>query len=158
EQAPALLQRADVWAPGQRVTMVAFSDEDEVVAAVQHVDTIARLVDDHYREWTRLRMYATGVNPDITSELASEGIRLEVPSAYRSFLADDSAYHFMTLGNDQARLVRSVLVTWSPLDDSVPTAESMVVRRQAVVDRFYEQAQTTPRDFVRSRQLDGEMG
>ncbi len=158
EQAPALLQRADVWGPGQRVTMVALPDEGEFEAALQHVDTIARLVDGHYREWTKLRMYATGVNSEITSELASKGIRLEVPAAYRSFLSEDSAYNFMTLGNDQARLVRSVLVTWSPLDDSVPTPESVLARRQAVVERFYEEAQTTPRDFVRSRQLDAAKG
>ncbi len=158
EQWPTLHQRADVWASGQRVTMVALPDEGEFEAALQHVDTIARLVDGHYREWTRLRMYATGVNSEISSQLASRGIRLEVPSAYRSFLSEDSAYHFMTLGNDQARLVRSVLVTWSPLDDSVPTAESVLTRRQEVVDRFYTEAQTTPADFVRSRPLDTGTG
>lgn len=158
EPPPALLRRADVWAAGQSVTMLLLPDEGEVEAALSHVDTIARLVDDHYREWTRVRMFAIGENPEISGALAADGIRLVVPAAYRTVVAEDSVHGFMTVGNDQARLIRSVLVTWRPLDDDAPTVESVLAWRQALVDRFHEEAQQTPRDFVRSRQLDGEKG
>jgi len=153
DQRPALLPRADIWAPGQRVTTVVLPEEGGFEAVLPYVDTMAGLVDDHYRDWTTLRMYALGVNPDITGELSTRGIRLEAPSAYRSVLSEDSVYRFMTFGNDQTRLVRSVLVTWISLDESVPSAESVLAWRQAVADRFYEDAQVTPPEFVRTRQL-----
>lgn len=157
-QPPALQQRAEVWAEGQQVTLVTIPDEGEVEAALRFVDAIADLVDSHYREWTSLRMYATGVNSDIAGALASAGIQLQVPSAYRSVLSEDSVHRFMTFGNDQSRLIRSVLLTWRPLDDTAPTVESMLEWRQSVVDRFQDEAQTTPLDFIRSQELDGERG
>lgn len=153
DQRPALLPRADVWAPGQRVTTVVLPEEGGIEEVLPYVDTLAGLVDDHYRDWTKLRMYALGVNPDIAGELATRGIRLEAPGAFRGVLSEDSVYRFMTFGNDQLRLVRSVLITWSPLDESVPSTESVLAWRQTMADRFYEDAQVTPPEFVRTREI-----
>lgn len=146
-------QRSDVWARGQRVILVLLPSDGQVEAALHLLPAMATLVDETYRTITGQRVYARGIDADLTRQLAADGIGLQIPPPYRRVQADDAARRFMTFGSDQNRLIRSLLVTWVSMDDAGPTTEPALGWREEVADRYYDASQTVLTESVKARPI-----
>ena len=156
DQATGVHQRADVWADGQRVIVALLPSNGQAEAALQRLPAVASLLDGSYRAFTRQRVYARGVDADLTEQLAADGIGLQIPPPYRPVEADGSARRFMTFGSDQSRVIRSLLITWSSMDDAGPTTEPALEWRGEVADRYYDGSQTVLTESVRARPIGPE--
>jgi hypothetical protein len=152
----AILEAESVWARNQRVTVVVVPEDDPAGAVEASVDSVARLMDRRYREWTLDRMYTSGVNTVLADHLAENGgFTLRVPRVYRSHQVGDSAFIFLNDQPDATRLARSLFVTWETPIEGQPSVDRILEWRQAVADHYYDWGQDTQRERLQVRELDG---
>jgi hypothetical protein len=145
---------SSVWARNQRVLAVVVPGTGEAEAVVARIDTVAALLDRRYREWTRERMFTSGLNTELTRVLAEHGdFTLHLPNVYRWRQVSDSAFLFINDQPDASQLVRSLLVTWRSGTGDEPAAGEILDWRQAVADRYYDWGQETQREPVQVRPL-----
>ena len=142
---PAMVERSDVWARGQRVTVVLLPHEGAADAVVQMLPELHELLDSRFRQYAIQRMFTSGAAEGFRDTLrATAGFGLLLPNVYRRTVVD-SLYVFR---NDQAlgeQLDRTVVVTWrSGTPDSL-TADALLAWREAL-ERPDMPAQVTQRD------------
>jgi hypothetical protein len=117
-EAPALLQTEDVWAKGQRVTLLILPDSADTRAARTALKELSDLIDRQYREGSIERLYVSGVNAALGRTMRSEvGFSMQIPVDFETS-NKDSIYVFRS-GNDSSEVVQEVVVTWKsppPLD------------------------------------------
>jgi hypothetical protein len=126
---PALLQVDDVWAEGQRVTLLVLPDSANTKAARDAVKELADLIDRQYREGAIERLYVSGVNAELGRSMRDEaGFSMQIPVDFETS-HEDSTYVFRS-GNDSSEVVREVLVTWkSPPPPNLYAADMLQWRR-----------------------------
>ena len=108
--------------------------------------------------WTVQRAYSTGTNPQVDSVARASGFGIDVPGIYRFRRISDSALVAASRPNDVDPLIRSVLVTWRPLDETPPTPENALDWRDTMVPQAYEWEQTTRRDTIQTSTEAGDAG
>jgi hypothetical protein len=151
-----VVEAENVWARNQRVTALVVPAADGAAVVADRVDSVASLLDRRYQAWVRNRMYTSGLDAELAERLAREsGFSLRMPHVYRWRQVADSAYLFINDQPDASQLVRSLLVTWRARGAAEPDVPGTLDWRDAVVDRFYDWGQTTERDRLQVRQLDG---
>lgn len=152
---PALSTTRDVWVAGQEVTVLALpAGADEGVMRPLLGET-ARILHRGLHTWTVERMYAGGTHAAIDSATAAAGFEIEVPGIYDARWVSDSTLVAATRPNDMDPLLRSVLVTWRPLDDAEITPESLLDWREAVAPEVYDGNHTTRRDPIEVSEVAG---
>jgi hypothetical protein len=151
------IREADnVWARNQRVTVLVVPEDDGAAAVGASVDSIARLLDRRYRAWTVNRMYTSGLDQELADRLGREaGFTLNMPNVYRWRQVSDSAYLFINDQPDASQLVRSLLVTWRTGTGDPPATSAILDWRDTAIARYYDWGQTTERDRLQTRPLDG---
>jgi hypothetical protein len=150
-----ILEADDVWARGQRVTILTVPETDGVAAVEAAVDSIARLLDHRYRAWTVSRMYTSGLDQGLAGQLAAEaGFALDLPNVYRWRQVSDSAYLFINDQPDASQLVRSLLVAWRAGTEGEPATDTALGWRDTAAAQYYDWGQTTERDRLQTRSLD----
>lgn len=145
---PALSTTRDVWAEGQEVTVLALPAGADEAGMRASLGEVGRTLHAGLTTWTLDRMYAGGTHPEIDSATVAAGFGLDVPGIYDWRWASDSVLVAASRPNDMDPLLRTVLVTWRPLDETASTPESLLDWREAVAATAYEGEQTTRRDPI----------
>jgi hypothetical protein len=147
-EVPVLSTSRDVWVAGQRVVVLALPDatgEEDLRAPLGEVGRIL-LVGLH--DSTIEQMYAAGTHPEIDSATAIAGFGLDVPGNYGWRWPTDSILLVASRPTGMDPLLRSVLVTWRPLDEEEATPEVALDWREGVAPLAYEGGQITRRDPI----------
>jgi hypothetical protein len=151
---PTIAEASDVWARNQRVTILVVSETDPAGEVAARVDSLAALLDHRYRAWARERMFISGLDTGLASQLQEEaGFSLQVPNVYRWRQVGDAAYLFLNDQPDAEQLVRSLLVTWRSGTEGEPEVESTLDWRDRAATGYYDWGQTTERDRLQTRRL-----
>jgi hypothetical protein len=130
-EAPSLLQVDDVWAKGQRVTLLVLPDSANTKAARDAVKELSDLIDRQFREGAIERLYVSGVNAELGRTMRSQvGFSMQVPVDFETS-NEDSVYVFRS-GNDSSEVVREVVVTWKSPTPPDLYAEDMLQWRSEV--------------------------
>lgn len=152
-EAPALVDREDVWARGQVVTVMLLPEGESAPMVLEMVPDLHELLDERFRMYARERMFASGRNDALHDTLMAEaGFGLLLPQLYRWRQVSDTAYMFINDSPTAEQMVRSILVTWMPGVE--PATEGVILdHRQAAADAYYDWGQDTQRDEVHGSPL-----
>lgn len=145
---PSLSTRPDAWAAGQEVTVLALPEGAGEEVLRGPLGEVGRILHEGLHTWTIDAMYAGGTNTGIDSATAAAGFGLDVPAIYDGRWITDSTLVAATRPNNMDPLLRSVLVTWRPLDDTESSPETLLDWREAQAAEAYEGNQTTRRDPI----------
>jgi len=138
---PEILQVEDVWARGQRVTVLLTSPEGGADEVASLADDLHDLLDRQYRDWVIARMYQTGRDTALADSLALQaGFRILLPDVYEHRVAD-SVHIFRNDNPDPSELIREIAVTWRTPIPPGYQADSILAWRQEVADRYYDYPQ-----------------
>lgn len=150
----AILEAEDVWARGQRVTILVVPETRPAAAVEARIDSIAALLDRRYRAWVLDRMYTSGVDEELRAQSREgPGFDLRIPDVYRWRQVSDSAYLFINDQPDASQLVRSLLVTWRSRTDQEPAVDDVLDWREEAAERYYDWGQDTRRERLQTRRL-----
>lgn len=107
---PSMIQVEDVWARGQRVTVLILA-EANASALRSALPALGDLIDGQYRRSAIERLYANGVNAQLGRTLRSQvGFAIQVPVDFE--VSSQDSIHVFRLGSDSSEVVREVVVTW----------------------------------------------
>lgn len=151
---PTLVQADDVWTTGQKVIVLVLPEGDGPDTVVDHVPELAAALDRQYRAWTLRRMYSMGIDSELSEVLMSAGVEIAIPALYRWLRPSDSTFVFATRTQDIDPRLRSVLLTWRPLDDREISPSGILDWRQTMADRHYAWDHTTRREPLEVEPLD----
>src|SRR5690606_5123100 len=144
---PAMVERTDVWARGQRVTAVLLPAEGAEAAVVQALPALHERLDGRFREYALQRMFTSGAAEGFRDTLrATAGFGLLLPQVDRR-TAGSSLYVVRddpAIGEQSGRTV--VVTGRSGTPDSL-TADALLAWRDAL-ERPDMSAQVTQRDRV----------
>lgn len=150
---PAVVEREDVWARGQRVTVLLLPEEGAHEAAVAVLPELHELLTRRFREYAQRRMFTSGPAEALRDTLqATAGFGLLVPQVYRHTV-QDSIHVFR---NDQALgepLDRTVVVTWRSGVPDTLTPEAMLAWRESL-PRPDDAPQVTQREPIEARPIE----
>lgn len=155
---PAVVHARDVWARDQYVTIAVTPPAAGPTAIVPLLDEIGADYLRRFQQYTRARMFVSGVDSMLADSLRREaGFSVLLPEVYNGGEIAPNVYHFRNAYPDPSELIRSVLVTWRPADADPPTAEEALAWRAQVGNQYYEPPQI--RDSARVLVEDvGEQG
>ncbi|MCH8152317.1 MAG: DUF4837 family protein, partial [Planctomycetes bacterium] len=123
---PELLHAENVWAKGQRVSIILLEPTGGVEEVTTLLDPLYETLDAQYRRWVVQRMFMTPPDTALADSLTAEaGFTLLVPEVYYWRRAD-SVYVFRNDNPDPADLIRQVTVTWHNTDLSEVGEQEMV--------------------------------
>jgi hypothetical protein len=107
---PSMLQVEDVWAKGQRVTLLILP-EANASAMRAAVPALSDLIDQQYRQGAIQRLYASGVDAELGRTLRAQvGFAMQIPVEFD--VSSKDSIHVFRLGSDSSEVVRQVTVTW----------------------------------------------
>ncbi len=156
---PAIVEVDRVWARRQLVTALVLPAEGAAPAVVEHLDTLASLMQSRYRDWARTRMYISGHDSALVDTLRNAaGFTIDIPEVYRWRRQDDSTYFFLNDNPDASQLVRWLTVSWYPLPEAAPAPMEILDRRDTLGARFYDWDQRAERDRLQVREIDAPGG
>ncbi len=141
-------QAENVWARGQTVTAAALHPGSEVESWLATLPSVLDAVDTSYRAMVLRRMYATPPDTSLAADLGQRfGFALDVPVVYDRIarpVEDAGTDSLVILRNDNpdpSELIRSVLVTWRPSEETDLTREYALEWRAAIDGVHYNVAQ-----------------
>jgi len=140
-----VFQVRDVWARGQIVTGVFVHADEWARQWEQALPSVLAAIDTSYQEWVRARMFASGVDTTLATDLGERfGFSMTVPTVYDRVAREgedgDSLVILRNDNPDPSQLIRSVLVDWSEPVDPL-TAEAALEWRESIDDVQYNVAQ-----------------
>lgn len=152
-EAPALVDREDVWARGQVVTVMLLPEGENAPMVLAMVPELHELLDARFRMYARERMFASGRNDALRDTLMDQAaFGLLLPKLYRWRQVSDTAYMFINDSPTAEQMVRSILVTWMPGVE--PASDGVILdHRQAASEAYYDWGQDTQRDEVSASAL-----
>ena len=117
---PEIFQTPNVWAMGQAVTVVVLEQGREVESWRALLADVAELLDYQYRLWALNRMWVSGVDTVLTSQLRERlGFSMEVPAVYEYQFRGDDLVVIRNDNPDPSDLIRSILVQRRPVTDTL---------------------------------------
>lgn len=148
---PELLQAEDVWAKGQRVSIILLSPTGGAEEVTTLVDPLFDLLDGQYRQWVIQRMFMTRPDTALADSLVAEvGFRLLVPEVYY-WRQTDSVYIFRNDNPDPSELIRQVTVTWRNTDLSEVAEQDILAWREEVARGHFSYPQVVDTTTIRGR-------
>lgn len=151
--AARLVEAADIWARGQRVTALVLPPGGGRADVLATLTDLRDSVDTRYRAYALKRMFASGRDVELRGRLAREaGFALLLPEVYDEQV-QGSTYVFRNHYRPDD-LARSVLVTWRPGTSEALDPENVLDWRTSVAQEFYDPGQVTGRDEIESRPLE----
>jgi hypothetical protein len=153
---PAIVERDDIWARGQRVTAVVLPPGGGSAELVAILPELHELLDQRFRAYAQRRMFVSGRNDSLRRSLREDsGFELLLPSVYTVKQPDERTYLFR---NDQmvgGDLVRSIQVTWRPGTTDPLTREGVLAWRERAGEGIYWPLQVVEPELLESRPLEG---
>ncbi len=146
---PQTLQVHDVWARSQLVTIALLSEGDPRPQLQKLLPPLAKQFDKQYREYVKARMFVSGVDTALTTELRqTAGFSIELPRVYQH-VTEDSVHVFRNDNPDPSELIRQIAITWkSPIPDSLGP-DDLISWRSEVAELHYEDEQVVNMDRPR---------
>lgn len=153
-QAPGLYETEDVWARGQKVTIIV-TDPDQPLPE----QVLSRIGDVHQILLTRFirgaqnRMFLSGRDSALIDTLqAMAGFSLLLPEVYQ-WGVEDSVYVFRNDNPDPSELIRQFTVTWrDPAPQDLP-GDSLLDWRREISEVYWPYPQVVDRESVRTGPL-----
>jgi hypothetical protein len=109
--APAMIQVEDLWAKGQRVTLLILADASDTGAARGAMRPLSELIARQYREGAVQRLYVNGVDAELGRNLRSQvGFGMQIPVDFETSTKD--SIHVFNIGTDSSEVFLEVTVTW----------------------------------------------
>lgn len=150
---PELLQVDNVWARGQRVSIILLSPtggEEEVATLLE---PLFEVLDGQYRQWVLKRMFMTPPDTALGDSLVAEaGFKLLVPEVYYWRRAGD-VYIFRNDNPDPSELIRQVTVSWRDVDLSEIDEQDIVAWREEVQASYFSYPQVVDTTAMRGRRM-----
>jgi len=120
---PEIFQTASVWAMGQAVTVVVLEPGREAESWRALLTELAELLDHQYRLWALNRMWVSGVDSALATQLDERlGFSMNVPAVYGFQFRDNDIVVIRNDNPDPSDLIRSILVQRRPVTDSLDAA------------------------------------
>jgi hypothetical protein len=120
---PEIFQTSSVWAMGQAVTVVVLEPGREAESWRALLSELAELLDHEYRLWALNRMWVSGVDTALATQLDERlGFSMNVPAVYGFQFRDDDIVVIRNDNPDPSDLIRSILVQRRPVTDSLDSA------------------------------------
>ena len=150
---PELLQAENVWARGQRVSILLLSASGGAGEVATLLDPLHDMLDGQYRQWVLERMYMSSVDTAQANALMSTaGFGLLVPKVYYS-RQNDSVYIFRNDNPSPSELIRQVTVTWRNTDLSELGEQDLVAWREEVEEAHFSYPQVVDTAAMQGRRL-----
>jgi hypothetical protein len=148
--APGVVTARDVWARNQLVTIALLAPGSTPDQVRPLLPALSDTLIQRYRDWSRARMFASGADTAGASALMREaGFSLLLPNVYRQERPDPGTFLFRNDQPDPSSLIRSVLVTWRPMEAVESSGEAALAWREELSQRFYEPPQVTQPEMER---------
>lgn len=152
---PAIVERDDVWARGQRVTAVVLPTEESTAALVEILPELHELLDQRFRSYALARMFVSGRNDSLYAALRDEaGFGILLPNVYTVKHPDENTYLFRNDNMVGGELVRMIQVTWQPGAADL-SREAVLAWRERAGDGNYWPVQTVQPDLLETHPVDG---
>lgn len=155
-QAPNIYDAENVWAVGQKVTIILTDPQGDVEEQV-----LSRIADVHTRLLERFlrgaatRMFQSGRDSALVDTLLhTAGFSLLLPEVY-TWGFEDSVYVFRNDNPDPAELIRQFTVSWrTPAPREIST-DSLFDWREEISENYWTWPQIVDRESLRTTVLEG---
>jgi hypothetical protein len=156
---PAIIERADIWARGQRVTAVVLPPGGGAAELVETLPELHQLLDQRFRAYAQARMFVSGRNDSLQAALRAEsGFGLLLPSVYTVKHPNEHTYLFRNDNMVGGELVRTIQVTWRPGIETELTPAAVLAWRERAGAGHYWPVQRVDPELLESRALEGTGG
>ncbi|GMR12605.1 MAG: hypothetical protein BMS9Abin29_0795 [Gemmatimonadota bacterium] len=150
---PELLQAEDVWAQGQRVSILLLSPTGGAEEVATLLDPLSEMLDGQYRQWVLKRMFMTPPDTALADSLEAEaGFRLLVPEVYY-WRQTDSVYVFRNDNPDPSELIRQVTVSWRDVNLSEIGEQDIIAWREEVQESHFSYPQVVDTTAMRGSRM-----
>ena len=155
---PAVVEREDVWARNQRVTVIALPAANPVAALASVLPRVTDRMRETFIEYAQARMYVSGPDLELQDTLEAAGaFTMLFPQVYTWERVGD-AFVFRNHSELTGTVNRTFLVTSrAGVPDSL-SVEQILAWRDTVAGSAYEPPQAAVRDRIESRRLEGWPG
>jgi hypothetical protein len=152
---PAIVERDDIWARGQRVTAVVLPTEESTAALLEFLPELHRLLDQRFRNYARARMFVSGRNDSLQAALRAEsGFGLLLPAVYTVKHPDEGTYIFRNDNMVGGDLVRMIQVTWQPGSVDLSRDAVLAWRERAGAGHYWP-VQTVQPELLETHPVEG---
>ncbi len=150
---PELLQVEDVWARGQRVSIILLSPSGGEEEVSTLLEPLFEVLDGQYRQWVVQRMFMTPPDTALADSLVTEAaFRLVVPEVY--YLRRSGSVYIIRNDNpDPSELIRQVTVGWRDTDLSEIGEQDILAWRDHVQANHFSYPQVVNATTVRGRRM-----
>lgn len=153
---PAIVERDNVWARGQRVTAVVLPPAGGAEELVSMLPELHQLLDQRFRAYAQARMFVSGRNDSLQAALRAEsGFGLILPAVYTVRHPTPDTYLFRNDNMVGGELVRVIQVTWRPGVERELMKEQVLEWRDQVSERNYRPVQKRQPDLLETQALEG---
>jgi hypothetical protein len=152
--APGLYETEDVWARGQRVTIILLDPGQPVQEQVfSRIGAVHELLLGRFLRGAENRMFLSGRDSALIDTLqAVAGFSLLLPDVYQ-WGVEDSVYVFRNDNPDPSELIRQFTVTWkTPAPEDLPV-DSLLDWRKAISEVYWPYPQVVDRENLRTNPL-----
>lgn len=155
--APGIYEVDDVWARGQKVTIILVDPEQPVEEQIlSRVTEVHHLILRRFLWGAENRMFLSGRDSALVDTLShTAGFSLLFPNVYRWGL-EDSVYVFRNDNPDPAELIRNFTVAWrTPAPDEL-SSDSLLDWRKQISEVYWTYPQVVDRNALRTGPLPSE--
>lgn len=145
--APGIYEVEDLWARGQRITIVLADAGGDVWGQVApRVPLVHEILERRYLRAAANRMFLSGRDSALADTLrAMAGFSLLLPEVYE-WGVEDSVYVFRNDNPDPSELIRQFTVTWRTPAPQGLDADSLLDWRTAIAERYFPYPQVVDRE------------
>jgi hypothetical protein len=121
---PSVIQVRNLWAQDQLVTLALLPDGADPTVARPIIGVLGQTFLTQYEEYTRARMYVTGINEELRDSLRNNaGFTLDLPRVYSFAQLDSTVYLFRNDQPDPSQLIRNITVDSRPGAQPISASE-----------------------------------
>lgn len=151
---PAIYEKADIWARGQRVTAVILPDEEVERAVIDLLPELHEFFASRFRQGVLERMFVSGANTARRDSLrAHAGFAILLPNVY-TYSRLGEAHRFLNANRAAGDRVDRSIVVMRRNGATPLTADQLRAWRDSLGTHAYEWGQMVDRNQMRSRALE----
>jgi Domain of unknown function (DUF4837) len=153
---PDIVERGDVWARSQSVTVVVLPQTGEDDALRSQLNRLGSLLDQRFRSYAKARMFASDSNVALRDSLASTaGFAITLPNIYHILKSADTVYAFHNRNEVGGDLFRSIVVAWRTGVHAGLDRDAVLAWRDEIAPIVFDMPQRTVTDRIESTPLEG---
>jgi len=155
-EAPNIYDIENVWAMGQKVTVVLIDPYEEVEEQVySRIGAVHQRLLDRFLMGAAGRMFQSGIDSALVDTLQhTAGFSLLLPQVY-TWGHEDSVYVFRNDNPDPAELIRQFTVSWRTPAPAEISIEDLFDWRKEISENYWTWPQIVDREKLRTTTLEG---